>query len=87
MACRADLAEMIDPRAMTLSLLARRARDATICPSEVARAIAQDWRGAMPIVHAAVDGLVRDGLVRLSWKGQPLAARSGPYRISRLDDD
>lgn len=77
---------MTDPRAATLSLLARRAPDATICPSEVARAIAPDWRGAMPAVHAAIDALIRDGLVRLSWKGRALATRSGPYRIGRLDD-
>ena len=77
---------MTDPSAATLSLLARRAPGATICPSEVARAIAQDWRGAMPAVHAAVDGLVSDGLVRLSWKGHALEARSGPYRISRPGD-
>ena len=78
---------MIDPRAATLSLLARRTRDATICPSEVARMIAQDWRGAMPAVHAAIDGLVADGLVRLSWKGRSLTSRSGPYRIGRLGSD
>ena len=78
---------MTDPRTAVLSLLAHRAPDATICPSEVARAIAPDWRGVMPAVHAAVDGLVRDGLVQLSWKGRRLAARSGPYRISRLGND
>lgn len=75
---------MTDPRAATLSLLARRAPDATICPSEVARAVAPDWRGVMPAVHAVVDALVHDGLVQLSWKGRPLATRSGPYRIARL---
>ena len=78
---------MTDPRTATLSLLARRARDATICPSEVARALTPDWRGAMPAVHAAIDGLVRDGLVRLSWKGRLLATRSGPYRIGLVSDD
>ncbi len=78
---------MSDPREATLLLLSRRAPDATVCPSEVARAIAPDWRGAMPAVHAAVDGLVRDRLVRLSWKGRTLAARSGPYRIGRPDGD
>jgi hypothetical protein len=83
----ADLVQMTDAKAATLSLLARRAPDATICPSEVARAIAPDWRGAMPSVHAAIDGLVADGLVRLSWKGQSLATRSGPYRIGRRGDD
>ena len=77
---------MTDPRAATLSLLARRAPDATICPSEVARMIAPDWRGEMPAVHAAIDGLVRDALVQLSWQGRPLATRSGPYRIGRLGD-
>jgi hypothetical protein len=82
-----DLGRMTDPRAATLALLARRAPDATICPSEVARVIAPGWRSAMPAVHAAIDGLVRDGLVRLSWKGRPLAMRSGPYRISRRIDD
>jgi len=78
---------MTDPRTATLFLLAHRAPDATICPSEVARAIAPEWRGAMPAVHVAIDELVRDGLVRLSWKGRPLATRSGPYRIGRLGDD
>ncbi|MGI4949774.1 MAG: DUF3253 domain-containing protein [Janthinobacterium lividum] len=77
---------MIDPRAAILSLLARRASDATICPGEVARAIAPDWRGVMPAVHAAIDGLVRDEVVRLSWKGRPLVTRSGPYRIGRPND-
>ncbi len=78
---------MTDPRAATLTLLARREPDATICPSEVARMIAIDWRDAMPAVHAAIDELLRDGLVRLSWKGRPLATRSGPYRIGRLRDE
>lgn len=78
---------VIDARFATLSLLARRASGATVCPSEVARSIAPDWRGAMPCVHAAVDVLVRDGLVRLSWRGKPMAMRSGPYRIGRPGDD
>ena len=83
-----------DARALTLALLAAWATDATICPSEVARAIAagsdpnapaSDWRDAMPQVHAAIDAMVSEGLVRLSWKGKPLALRSGPYRIARAD--
>jgi len=80
-----------DARAVTLALLAARAPEATVCPSEVARAIAADvtqdagggWRAAMPIVHAAIDVLVGEGVVRLSWKGEHLVARSGPYRIAR----
>jgi hypothetical protein len=76
-------------RDAALALLAARATGATICPSEVARAITpgdcdtQAWRNAMPMVHEAIDRLLDEGHVRLSWKGKPLTARSGPYRIAR----
>lgn len=76
----------MDAREATLALLAARAEDATVCPSEVARAVtaaAGDWREAMPEVHAAVDALVAEGAVQLSWKGRPLGLRAGPYRIAR----
>jgi hypothetical protein len=80
-------------RTTLLTLLAARSSGATICPSEVARACvptlkdagaaAQQWREAMPLVHATVDELLLEGNVQLSWKGKPLASRAGPYRISR----
>ena len=83
---------MINPHIETASatirlLLDTRAADATLCPSEVARALAgenksREWRAAMPAVHTAVDGLLGNGAVRLSWKGEPLTTRSGPYRIA-----
>jgi hypothetical protein len=85
--------------AATLALLDQRAATATICPSEVARAVAAaagppasgaaepDWRGTMPTVHAAVDILLAAGRVRLSWKGAPMAQRDGPYRIARAGGD
>ena len=78
-----------DARAATLALLTRRAAEATVCPSEVARALAgddpaADWRGLMPVVHAAVDAMVAEGLVRLSWQGEPMPMRDGPYRIALL---
>lgn len=74
-----------EARAMTLTLLSRRAAGATVCPSEVARALGgADWRAAMPAVHAAADMLVAEGAVRLSWKGVGMAARAGPYRIGRV---
>jgi len=70
-------------RDAALALLAARSPDASICPSEVARAIAADgnWRLAMPVVHAAVDALLEHRIVVISWKGRPLASRAGPYRI------
>lgn len=68
-----------------LSILASRAATTTICPSEVARAISggRAWRDYMPVVHIAIDGLLAEGAVRLTWKGQSLATRTGPYRIGR----
>ena len=80
----------LDAREATLALIAARAPDSTVCPSEAARALfaasgstePEGWRNAMPAVHHAVDTLVAVGLVRLSWKGMPLKARKGPYRIS-----
>ena len=73
--------------AMIVSILANRAADATLCPSEVARALvvenkSKEWRTAMPVVHAAADALLHRGAVKLSWKGEPLETRSGPYRIA-----
>lgn len=73
---------------MTLDMLASRTPGTTICPTEVARRIARreklddDWRNAMPLVHAAADELLAVGSVQLSWKGQPLPLREGPYRIA-----
>lgn len=74
----------------TLTLLAARAADATVCPSEVARAMAASdpggpaWRDLMPVVHRGVDRLLADDQVRLRWKGQALPTRTGPYRIARV---
>jgi hypothetical protein len=82
--------------ARALSLMADRAPDATVCPSEVAKALAAaekakggepDWRTAMPTVHAAVDELVAEGAVALTWKGRRLLKRAGPYRIGRALDE
>nr|WP_254062808.1 DUF3253 domain-containing protein [Caulobacter sp. S45] len=63
----------------------------TVCPSEVARALFASeaptgpvaWREAMPTVHAAVDQLLAEGQIRLTWKGKALLRRAGPYRIGR----
>ena len=76
----------MNAREATLALLEARVEGATVCPSEVARAMTGpegDWRDAMPEVHAAIDQMVEAGLVRLSWKGRMMEARGGPYRIRR----
>lgn len=78
------------PQSATRDLLECRAAEATVCPSEVARAMARakdgqdaNWRLFMPDVHAAVDLMAAEGRVRLSWKGQPCPVRTGPYRLHR----
>jgi hypothetical protein len=82
-----------EARNMALALLAERAEGATVCPSEVARALVAsddveakigDWRAVMPIVHVAVDQLMVEGVIKLSWKGETLMSRAGPYRINRF---
>tara|TARA_B100000678_G_scaffold157477_1_gene131480 strand:- start:327 stop:584 length:258 start_codon:yes stop_codon:yes gene_type:complete len=68
-----------------LALLDRRGPGKTICPSEAARALAGEsgeWRAHMDAVHMAVDRLADEGRVALSWKGEALYKRDGPYRIA-----
>ena len=71
-------------RAAILGLLEERRPGATICPSEAARRLNREhWRGEMERVHAAVDALLANGEIALSWKGKRLEGRQGPYRIER----
>ena len=68
------------------ALLAERAPGATICPSEAARRLAGpqgDWRAEMAAVHAAVDIMIAQGTIALSWRGEPKQKRRGPSRIAR----
>ena len=75
---------MSDLEAEILKMLGRRAEGATLCPSEVARFVApDDWRAEMIAVHAATDKLVSRGEISLSWKGELMPRRKGPYRIGR----
>ena len=79
-----------DAEAAVLALLSERQSGSTICPSEAARRIASDakadWREAMPAVHTAVDRLLDQKVITLSWRGKALPGRSGPYRIGRTTD-
>ncbi|WP_298746668.1 DUF2256 and DUF3253 domain-containing protein [uncultured Serinicoccus sp.] len=73
-------------------LLDRRARDATICPSEAARQVARDrgleeWRELMKPARRAARRLVADGEVEIVQQGRvvdPSTAR-GPIRVRRGD--
>jgi hypothetical protein len=69
-----------------LSLLAERAGGATICPSEVARALGgNEWRALMEPARAAARRLTAAGQVVITQGGNvvdPSTAR-GPIRIRR----
>lgn len=68
------------------ALLAARAADATICPSEAARAVGRDeWRELMEPARRAARRLVEAGEVEITQRGvvvDPSSAR-GPIRIRR----
>lgn len=67
-----------------LSLLATRPRNATLCPSEVARALGEDgWRERMEPVREAARRLVQQGVLDIVQGGRvvdPSTAR-GPIRL------
>lgn len=69
------------------ALLEQRAAQATICPSEVARALrpAGDWRALMPRVRAVAQGLADAGRLQITRGGRPVHALDpgGPLRLGR----
>jgi hypothetical protein len=78
--------------ASIIHLLDGRARSATICPSEAARAVAADqglvdeqWRTLMEPARAAARRLVNQGQVVITQKGQVVdpSRAKGPIRIRR----
>jgi hypothetical protein len=73
--------------AAVLELLDARARDASICPSEVARLVAgEQWQEAMEPTRRAARRLVAEGLVVITQKGQVVdpSTAKGPIRIRRI---
>jgi hypothetical protein len=73
------------PEAAIRALLAARARGATICPSEAARALAgdSDFRAHMAPVRAAAAAMVARGELEVTQRGavvEPATAR-GPIRL------
>ncbi len=76
--------------ATIFELLGQRADGATICPSEVARALTggqPGWRAAMPAIRRVAAGLAAAGLLRVTARGQTVDALQarGPIRLGRLN--
>lgn len=72
-----------------LGLLDRRAAGASVCPSDVARAVGpgadQGWRELMEPVRRAAARLAARGQVEVTQHGRPVdpAGARGPVRIRR----
>ncbi|AZS35482.1 hypothetical protein CVS47_00074 [Microbacterium lemovicicum] len=87
-ACRRRGVGSVDERltASIRELLATRAQDATICPSEAARAVGgEEWRDLMEPARRAARRLVAEGEVEITQRGtvvDPSTAK-GPIRIRR----
>ncbi len=74
--------------ATLFDLLDRRRADATLCPSDVARALGADedaWRVLMPRVRAVAATLAARGLLRVTRDGRDVDAEApgGPIRLGR----
>lgn len=69
--------------AAILQLLHAREAGASVCPSEIARAEARDWRPLMPAVRAAAQRLAKAGRVQATQGGQVVDALTarGPIRL------
>jgi hypothetical protein len=76
-----------DIEATIAAMVAERGTGKTICPSEVARALAggEDFRPLMPDVREAAAALADRGEVVVTQRGEPVDARTarGPIRLGR----
>ncbi len=71
-----------------LGLLAERRDGATICPSEAARALADDWRPLMQPVRDTAAAMADAGRLEVTQSGRAVDPREarGPIRL-RLPDE
>lgn len=67
-------------RAAILDLALQRGREKSLCPSEVAKALAPDWRSLMPEVRAVAAGMPEIIATQRGVEVDPVTAR-GPIRL------
>jgi hypothetical protein len=67
-----------------LRLTAERGPDKSICPSEVARGLADDWRPLSSAVRRVAMGLAVGGRIDILRKGKPVDARQEVRGVIRL---
>ncbi|MFN4193549.1 MAG: DUF3253 domain-containing protein [Tabrizicola sp.] len=69
-----------DLRAAILDMALRRGRARSFCPSEVARALAADWRRLMPEIRAVAAAMPEIRATQRGAEVDPVTAR-GPIRL------
>lgn len=69
-----------DLRAAILDMALRRGRARSFCPSEVARALAEDWRPLMPALRATAAEMPEISATQRGVEVDPRTAR-GPIRL------
>lgn len=78
-------ASAADVNAAILAAVQQRGPDKTLCPSEIARALApDDWRELMPVVRDAALGLAAGGQITIRQGGvvrDPTLPLKGPIRL------
>lgn len=67
-------------RAAILDLALQRGRAKSLCPSEVAKALAEDWRPLMPHVRAVAAAMPEIVATQGGVEVDPVTAR-GPIRL------
>ncbi len=67
-------------RAAILDLALQRGRAKSLCPSEVAKALAEDWRPLMPDVRAVAAAMPEIVATQGGVEVDPVTAR-GPIRL------
>jgi len=71
-------------RASMHELVRQRGPGKSICPSEVARAVAEEWRQWMPLVREVAAEEMRAARLLVTQKGKPVAPETarGPIRLA-----
>lgn len=77
----------MDIEAKIVELLIRRGPGKSICPSEVARALADDWRALMPDVRTVASKMTAEGRLVITQQGRAVDPRTarGPIRLALPD--
>lgn len=75
-------------RTAILARLARLRPGTTCCPSEIARALAPDWRPLMDPLRAEAFALAAEGRLVVTQKGRTVGPdAAGPIRLGRCEAD